>query len=52
MLKKKRKADEVVDVKRILKVIVGLLKDRVSASDKPVSKKRHVEEKIKIKIQK
>ncbi|CAG8453818.1 6569_t:CDS:2 [Funneliformis mosseae] len=39
-------------VKRILEVIVGLLKDRVSASDEPASKKRRVEEKIKIKIQK
>src|SRR4051794_37147796 len=33
-------------VKRILEVIVGLLKDRVSASDEPVTKKRHVQEKI------
>ncbi|RGB21974.1 hypothetical protein C1646_776891 [Rhizophagus diaphanus] len=40
------------NVKRILEVIVGLLKDRVSASDEPASKKRRVEEKIKIKIQK
>ena len=39
-------------VKRILEVIMGLLKDRVSASDEPASKKRRVEEKIKIKIQK
>jgi hypothetical protein len=35
-------------VKRILGVIVGLLKDRVSANDEPVSKKRRVE-KIKKK---
>ncbi|CAG8441437.1 4278_t:CDS:1 [Acaulospora morrowiae] len=33
-------------VKRILEVIVGLLKDRVSASDEPAIKKRRVQEKI------
>jgi hypothetical protein len=34
-------------VKRILEVIVGLLKDRISASDEHLSKKRRVEAKIK-----
>jgi len=34
-------------VKRVLEVIVGLLKDRVSASDEPANKKRRVLEKIK-----
>src|ERR1043165_8153365 len=38
------------NVKRILEVIVGLLKDRVSASDEPANKKRRVEEIIKKKI--
>jgi len=33
-------------VKRILEVIVGLLKDKVSASEEPTNKKRRVEEKI------
>ncbi|CAG8484119.1 3643_t:CDS:2 [Ambispora leptoticha] len=33
-------------VKRILEVIVGLLKDRLSASDEPATKKRRVQEKI------
>ena len=33
-------------VKRILEVIVGLLKDRLSASDEPATKKRCVQEKI------
>jgi hypothetical protein len=32
------------NVKRILEVIVGLLMDRISASEEPVTKKRHVEE--------
>ena len=35
------------NVKRVLEVIVGLLKDRVSASDEPATKKRRVLEKIK-----
>ncbi|EXX58868.1 hypothetical protein RirG_193920 [Rhizophagus irregularis DAOM 197198w] len=35
------------NVKRILEVIVGLLKDRVSASEEPANKKRRVEEIIK-----
>jgi hypothetical protein len=34
---------------RILGVIVGLLKDRVSVSDEPSSKRRRVQEKIKKK---
>jgi len=38
------------NVKRILEVIVGLLKDRVSASEEPANKKRRVEEIIKKKI--
>ena len=38
------------NVKRILEVIVGLLKDRVSASKEPANKKRRVEEIIKKKI--
>lgn len=37
------------NVKRILEVIVGLLKDRISVSDESTSKKRRVEEKIKKK---
>ncbi|POG64784.1 hypothetical protein GLOIN_2v1672048 [Rhizophagus irregularis DAOM 181602=DAOM 197198] len=37
------------NVKRILGVIVGLLKDRVSASEEPANKKRRVEEIIKKK---
>ncbi|PKY53932.1 hypothetical protein RhiirA4_547923 [Rhizophagus irregularis] len=37
------------NVKRILEVIVGLLKDRVSASEEPANKKRRVEEIIKKK---
>src|SRR6266480_2007135 len=36
-------------VKRILEVIVGLLEDRVSASDEPTTKKRRVEEMTKKK---
>ncbi|CAJ0832144.1 5833_t:CDS:2 [Entrophospora sp. SA101] len=36
-------------VKRILEVIVGLLKDRVSVSNEPSSKRRCVQEKIKKK---
>jgi hypothetical protein len=36
-------------VKRILEVIVGLLKDRVSVSEEPANKKRRVEEIIKKK---
>jgi hypothetical protein len=36
-------------VKRILEVIVGLLKDRVSASKEPANKKCHVEEIVKKK---
>jgi hypothetical protein len=36
-------------VKRVLEVIVGLLKDRVTASEEPASKKRRVEEIIKKK---
>ncbi|RIA97335.1 hypothetical protein C1645_814225 [Glomus cerebriforme] len=35
------------NVKRILEVIVGLLKDKVLASKKPANKKHHVEEIIK-----
>jgi hypothetical protein len=38
------------NVKRILEVIVGLLEDRVSASEEPANKKRRVEEIIKKKI--
>src|ERR1044072_5654311 len=38
------------NVKRILEVIVGLLKDRVSASDEPANKKHRVEDIIKKKI--
>ncbi|GBB88988.1 hypothetical protein RclHR1_15600010 [Rhizophagus clarus] len=38
------------NVKRILEVIVGLLKDRVSASEEFANKKRRVEEMIKKKI--
>jgi hypothetical protein len=34
-------------VKRVLKVIVGLLKDRVSANEEPANKKYCVEETIK-----
>ena len=37
------------NVKRVLEVIVGLLKDRVTASEEPASKKRRVEEIIKKK---
>jgi len=37
-------------VKRVLEVIVGLLKDRVSASEEPANKKRCVEDIIKKKI--
>ena len=37
------------NVKRILGVIIGLLKDRVSASEEPANKKRRVEEIIKKK---
>ena len=37
------------NVKRVLEVIVGLLKDRVTASKEPASKKRRVEEIIKKK---
>ena len=37
------------NVKRILEVIVGLLKDGVSVSDEPANKKRCVEEKIRKK---
>ncbi|CAI2181279.1 4134_t:CDS:2, partial [Funneliformis geosporum] len=37
------------NVKRILEVIVGLLKDRVSVSDEPSPKRRRVQEKIKKK---
>ena len=37
------------NVKRILEVIVGLLKDGVSVSDEPANKKRRVQEKIKKK---
>ncbi|PKY25772.1 hypothetical protein RhiirB3_440859 [Rhizophagus irregularis] len=63
MLKKKRKSDEAFgserhqnptelrkNVKRVLEVIVGLLKDRISASEEPTNKKCHVEEIIKEKI--
>src|SRR5581483_9542042 len=35
------------NVKKILEVIVGLLKDRALASEEPTTKKRRVEEKIK-----
>ena len=38
------------NVKRVLEVIVGLLKDRVSASEEPANKKRRVEDIIKKKI--
>ena len=38
------------NVKRILEVIMGLLKDRVSASEELANKKYHVEEIIKKKI--
>ncbi|PKC65352.1 hypothetical protein RhiirA1_442341 [Rhizophagus irregularis] len=64
MLKKKRKSDEAFgserhqnptelrkNVKRVLEVIVGLLKDRISASEEPTNKKCHVEEIIKEKVQ-
>src|SRR2546421_11536886 len=37
------------NVKRVLEVIVGLLKDRVSASEEPTNKKRRVEDIIKKK---
>ena len=37
------------NVKRILGVIIGLLKDRVSASEEPANKKRREEEIIKKK---
>jgi len=37
------------NVRRILEVIVGLLKDRVTASEEPANKKRRVEEIIKKK---
>ena len=37
------------NVKRVLEVIVGLLKDRVLVSDEPTNKKRRVQEKIKKK---
>ena len=37
------------NVKGILEVIVGLLKDRISVSDEPANKKRRVQEKIKKK---
>ena len=37
------------NVKRVLEVIVGLLKDRVSASEEPANRKRRVEEIIKKK---
>ena len=32
------------NVKRVLEVIVGLLKDRISASEEPANKKRRVED--------
>ena len=38
------------NVKKVLEVIVGLLKDRVSASEELANKKRHVEDIIKKKI--
>jgi hypothetical protein len=37
------------NVKRILEVIVGLLKDRALGSEKPATKKFHIEEIIKKK---
>ena len=37
------------NVKRVLEVIVGLLKDRVVDSEEPATKKRHVEKIIKKK---
>src|SRR3954454_13200289 len=37
------------NVRRILEVIVGLLKDRVTASEEPANKKRRVKEIIKKK---
>src|ERR1043165_355898 len=35
------------NVKRILEVLVGLLKDRVSVSDEPSSKRRRVQETLR-----
>jgi hypothetical protein len=37
------------NVKRVVEVIMGLLKDRVLASEEPANKKRRVEEIIKKK---
>jgi hypothetical protein len=37
------------NMKRVLEVIVGLLKDRAVGSEEPATKKRHVEEIIKKK---
>ncbi|RHZ75346.1 hypothetical protein Glove_216g98 [Diversispora epigaea] len=34
-------------IKQIIRIIVGLLKDRIMACDEPKSKRRHVHEKIK-----
>jgi mRNA-degrading endonuclease RelE of RelBE toxin-antitoxin system len=45
----KDSTDLCKNVKKILKVIVSLLKDRVSASEEPANKKRHIEEIIKKK---
>jgi hypothetical protein len=38
-----------MNVKRVLEVIVGLLKDRIVGSEEPATKKHHVEEIIKKK---
>ena len=35
------------DIKQVMGIIVGLLKDRVSACDEPETKKHRVQEKIK-----
>jgi len=37
------------NVKRVLEVIVGLLKNRISVSKEPINKKCHIEEIIKKK---
>src|SRR3954463_3242849 len=45
----KDSTDLCKNVRRILEVIVGLLKDRITASEEPANKKRRVEEIIKKK---
>jgi len=35
------------EIKQVIGIIVGLLKDRVSACDEPETKKRRVQDKIK-----